>query len=150
MTADATSKTAAKTIWRLDVADEASTIALAEDLATLLVTGDVVTLSGDLGAGKTTFARALIRTIADDPILEAPSPTFTLMQIYEGDFGKIVHADFYRIQSAAEVSELGWEEVTETQFYWSSGRNGCVNCSWATISKFGSASPSRNGATRAS
>jgi tRNA threonylcarbamoyl adenosine modification protein YjeE len=113
MTADATSKTAPKTIWRLDVADEAATIALAEDLATLLVTGDVVTLSGDLGTGKTTFARALIRTIAGDPILEAPSPTFTLMQIYEGDFGKIVHADFYRIDAAADVTELGWEEATE-------------------------------------
>ncbi len=113
MSADATSKTAARTIWRLDVANEDATVALAHDIATLLVKGDVVTLSGDLGAGKTTFARALIRAISGEPQLEAPSPTFTLMQIYEGDFGKIVHADFYRIEAVSDVAELGWEEACE-------------------------------------
>ncbi|MGA8171083.1 MAG: tRNA (adenosine(37)-N6)-threonylcarbamoyltransferase complex ATPase subunit type 1 TsaE [Methylocystis sp.] len=113
MTAEATGKATARTIWRLDVASEKETTALAEDVATLLVTGDVVTLAGDLGAGKTTFARALIRAIARDPTLEAPSPTFTLMQIYEGAFGKITHADFYRIDTVSDVAELGWEEACE-------------------------------------
>jgi tRNA threonylcarbamoyl adenosine modification protein YjeE len=113
MTAEATGKAATKTIWRLDVAKEEETAALAADLATVLVAGDVVTLAGDLGTGKTTFARALIRAMAGDPTLEAPSPTFTLMQIYEGDFGKIVHADFYRIETIADVAELGWEEACE-------------------------------------
>jgi N-acetylmuramate 1-kinase len=113
MSADATGKTAPRTVWRLDVATEEATAALAQDLATFLKKGDVVALAGDLGAGKTTFARALIRAISGDPNLEAPSPTFTLMQVYEGDFGRIVHADFYRIDAAADIAELGWEEVCE-------------------------------------
>jgi len=113
MSADAATRTAPRTSWRLDVANEEATLALAADLSKLLVAGDVVALSGDLGTGKTTFARSLIRAIAGDPALEAPSPTFTLMQIYEGDFGKIVHADFYRINAASDVAELGWEEACE-------------------------------------
>ena len=113
MSADAATRTAPRTTWRLDVANEEATFALAADLSKLLVAGDVVALSGDLGTGKTTFARSLIRAIAGDPALEAPSPTFTLMQIYEGDFGKIVHADFYRINAASDVAELGWEEACE-------------------------------------
>jgi tRNA threonylcarbamoyl adenosine modification protein YjeE len=75
------------------------------------ITGDLVTLSGELGAGKTTFARALIRDLADDPDLEVPSPTFTLMQVYETAAGPVVHADLYRIGGAEELAELGWEEA---------------------------------------
>src|SRR5208337_2139631 len=103
----------AKTVVRLEVASEAETAALAAELVKLLAVGDVVTLAGDLGAGKTTFARAAMRTLSGDAALEAPSPSFTLMQIYEGDFGKIAHADFYRIESAADVAELGFEEACE-------------------------------------
>ena len=102
-----------KSVWRVDVADEAGTAALAQDIASLLKTGDTVTLAGDLGAGKTTFARALIRALMDDPDVEAPSPTFTLMQIYESAAVRIVHADFYRISTAAELAGLGWEEAAE-------------------------------------
>jgi hypothetical protein len=102
-----------KTVWRVDIADESGTAALAQDLASLLKSGDTVTLAGDLGAGKTTFARALIRKLLDDPTIEAPSPTFTLMQIYESGDLRIVHADFYRISSAAELAGLGWEEAAE-------------------------------------
>jgi N-acetylmuramate 1-kinase len=105
--------TTGKCVWRVDVADEAGTVALAQDLASLLENGDMLTLAGDLGAGKTTFARALIRKLLGDPTVEAPSPTFTLMQIYEGDAVRIVHADFYRIESAPELAGLGWEEAIE-------------------------------------
>lgn len=104
---------AAKFVWRVDIADQAGTIALAKDIAALLSVGDMVTLAGDLGAGKTTFARALIRELLSDPALEAPSPTFTIMQTYEGDSLRIVHADFYRIDDAAELVGLGWEEAVE-------------------------------------
>ncbi|MEF3364918.1 tRNA (adenosine(37)-N6)-threonylcarbamoyltransferase complex ATPase subunit type 1 TsaE [Methylocystis sp. 9N] len=103
----------AKTVWRLDVANEEETAALARELATLLRAGDLVALAGDLGAGKTTFARALIRTLLEDPTLEAPSPTFTLMQTYEGAGARVVHADFYRLESAAELAGVGWEEAVE-------------------------------------
>jgi tRNA threonylcarbamoyl adenosine modification protein YjeE len=108
-----TEETAGKTVWRVEAADEAATNALAQDLATLLRLGDTVTLAGDLGAGKTTFARALIRALFDDPTIEAPSPTFTLMQIYETDAMRVVHADFYRIEGAGELAGLGWEEAVE-------------------------------------
>lgn len=104
---------AAKSVWRVEIADEAETIALAKDIAKLLSSGDMVSLAGDLGAGKTTFARALIRELLEDPALEAPSPTFTIMQIYEGEALRILHADFYRIDDAAELIGLGWEEAVE-------------------------------------
>ncbi|PWB78840.1 MAG: tRNA (adenosine(37)-N6)-threonylcarbamoyltransferase complex ATPase subunit type 1 TsaE [Methylocystaceae bacterium] len=101
------------TEWAIDVADEAETIALAEQLTPFVRDVPLVTLSGELGAGKTTFARALIRAIAGDPSLEAPSPTFTLMQIYEGPGYRVLHADLYRIADESELEQLGWEEATE-------------------------------------
>jgi len=99
--------------WRLDIEDEAGTQALAGEIASLVGADDLVTLSGDLGAGKTTLARALIRCVCGDPDLEVPSPTFTLMQIYDGRDFPVVHADLYRVQSAEELAELGWEEAAE-------------------------------------
>ena len=68
------------TVERL-LPDEAATARLGQDLAAALRPGDVLALSGDLGAGKTALARALIRADAGDPVLEVPSPTFTLVQI---------------------------------------------------------------------
>lgn len=100
--------------WIVDVADEAQTAALARRLAPLIGEGvRLVTLSGDLGAGKTTFARTLIRTLADDPTLETPSPTFTLMQLYEGEGYRLLHADLYRIAGEPELEGLGFEEASE-------------------------------------
>ncbi|MBI1868592.1 MAG: tRNA (adenosine(37)-N6)-threonylcarbamoyltransferase complex ATPase subunit type 1 TsaE [Methylocystis sp.] len=103
----------ARTQWEVEVADEAATAALAFDLVALLKAADLVTLTGDLGSGKTTFARALLRAATGCSWLEAPSPTFTLMQTYEGRDYRIVHADLYRVESERELAELGWEEATE-------------------------------------
>jgi len=100
-------------VWRVELLDEAATRALAEDIAEFVGPGDLVTLSGDLGAGKTTFVRALLRCLADDPELETPSPTFTLMQVYETARGPVVHADLYRVQDPRELVELGWNEASE-------------------------------------
>jgi hypothetical protein len=100
-------------VWRVDLTDEAATRALARDVSTLVGADDLVTLTGELGAGKTTFARALIRLLTGDPDLETPSPTFTLMQIYDTPGFPIVHADLYRVKDASELTELGWEEAAE-------------------------------------
>lgn len=112
MIADA-APAAADPAWEIALADEAATQALAGALARALQPGDLVTLGGDLGVGKTTLARALIRARAGDPELEAPSPTFTLLQTYELPKGVVVHADLYRISGPEELDELGWEEAGE-------------------------------------
>ncbi len=90
--------------------DEQATHRLMVDVAGILAPDDLVTLSGDLGAGKTTFARALIRHLAGDDTIEVPSPTFTLMQTYELPLFSLVHADLYRLSGPGELAELGFEE----------------------------------------
>jgi len=87
---------------------------LAEDLALALAPGDVLALSGDLGAGKSTLARALLRALAGDPNLEVPSPTFTLVQTYDLDRFAVSHFDLYRIEEPEELEELGLDEMLET------------------------------------
>ncbi len=99
--------------WIIDLADLAATGRLAGELAAMLQPGDLLTLGGELGTGKTALARALLRHLADDPALEVPSPTFTLMQVYDTPRMRVVHADLYRIKSAGELAELGWEEQSE-------------------------------------
>ena len=83
---------------------------LGEDLAMALRPGDVLALSGDLGAGKTTLARGLIRALAGDPGLDVPSPTFTLVQSYDTRV-PVHHFDLYRLSSPAELDELGLDEA---------------------------------------
>ena len=97
--------------FTVTLADEEATRRLMVDIAEAIKPGDVITLSGDLGAGKTTFARALIRHLAGDPTIEVPSPTFTLMQAYELPRFTLVHADFYRLGGPAELAELGFEDI---------------------------------------
>ncbi len=92
---------------------------LAERLALLLREGDVVTLSGPLAAGKTTFARAVIRALGVEE--DVPSPTFALAQTYESGRLSVVHADFYRLETPDEAGELGLEEA---------GRQGVVLLEW--------------------
>ena len=99
--------------FEFDLADEAATVKLAKRIAGIVAANDLVTLSGDLGAGKTTLARALIHELTGEAELEVPSPTFTLMQLYDGKHFPIVHADLYRIKSPDELTELGWEEAAD-------------------------------------
>ncbi|SIQ88925.1 tRNA (adenosine(37)-N6)-threonylcarbamoyltransferase complex ATPase subunit type 1 TsaE [Bosea sp. TND4EK4] len=98
---------------RLALADEAATIRLAADIAAIVRPGDIVALSGHLGAGKSFFARAMLRELADDPALDAPSPTFTLVQSYDTPRGPVLHADLYRVRSPDELDDIGLIEDIE-------------------------------------
>lgn len=94
----------------LDLPDEAATVALAEDLAAVLRVGDTLALVGDLGAGKSTLARALLRAIADDDDLEVPSPTFTLVQTYDLRL-PLAHFDLHRLSGPDELDEIGFADM---------------------------------------
>ncbi|MCM2294427.1 tRNA (adenosine(37)-N6)-threonylcarbamoyltransferase complex ATPase subunit type 1 TsaE [Allorhizobium sp. BGMRC 0089] len=97
----------------LTLADEKATQQLGEDLARALKPGDCIKLNGDLGAGKSTLARALIRAVADDDALDVPSPTFTLVQAYDLRI-PVAHFDLYRLGDSSELDELGFDEWLET------------------------------------
>ena len=77
----------------------------------MLRSGDILFLSGALGTGKSVFARALIRALSNNPNIEVPSPTFTLVQSYEGQSAEISHFDLYRLNDPEEVYALGWEDA---------------------------------------
>ncbi|HYW64180.1 MAG TPA: tRNA (adenosine(37)-N6)-threonylcarbamoyltransferase complex ATPase subunit type 1 TsaE [Bradyrhizobium sp.] len=95
------------------LANETATAQLMADLALLINAGDLITLSGDLGSGKTAAARALIRYLASDETLEVPSPTFTLVQGYELPPFPLIHADLYRINAPGELEEIGLSPLPE-------------------------------------
>ncbi|WP_415922453.1 tRNA (adenosine(37)-N6)-threonylcarbamoyltransferase complex ATPase subunit type 1 TsaE [Tateyamaria sp. SN6-1] len=97
----------------LNLPDADATAALGRSLAAHLVPGDILLLEGDVGAGKTHLARALIQSI----LIEAedvPSPTFTLVQVYDTTRGPLWHADLYRLSDSSEVEELGLTEAFAT------------------------------------
>ncbi|WP_062014719.1 tRNA (adenosine(37)-N6)-threonylcarbamoyltransferase complex ATPase subunit type 1 TsaE [Aureimonas sp. AU4] len=98
--------------WDVPLADEEATRRLAADLALAARPGDLLALQGDLGAGKSTLARAFLRALARDPELEVPSPTYTLVQLYDTQ-PPAAHADLYRLGDEAEIEELGLVEVLE-------------------------------------
>jgi tRNA threonylcarbamoyl adenosine modification protein YjeE len=93
----------------IDLPDEAAMAALAARIAKLARPGDVIALQGELGAGKTSFARAFIRARGDNG--DVPSPTFTLVQVYELADATIWHFDGYRLRDADEAWELGIEDA---------------------------------------
>lgn len=96
----------------LHLKDEAATLRFGEDLALALGPGLCLALNGDLGAGKSTLARAILRSLANDPSLEVPSPTFTLVQIYDLRL-QVGHFDLYRISDPSELDELGFDELLD-------------------------------------
>lgn len=95
----------------LDLASEAETQALGHALAGVLGVGDTVLLSGGLGAGKSALARAVVRACLSAPEAEVPSPSYTLINVYETPSVQIWHGDLYRLTAPEEVGELGLEDA---------------------------------------
>lgn len=98
------------------------TIALGERLGSLLSSGDFIALTGDLGSGKTQFAKGIAAGLAVDPSVPVTSPTYTLVNIYKGRF-PLYHFDLYRLHGDQDIVDLGFEEY----FY---GRGVCL-VEWA-------------------
>lgn len=97
---------------RMYLKDESETQSLGKRLAAIARPGDVLLLQGQLGAGKSSLARAFIRTLMGDPHLAVPSPTFTLVQTYEMPDGtEISHYDLWRLDGPDALDELGWDEA---------------------------------------
>ena len=94
-------------------ASQDDTARFAEALGAQLRPGDTILLEGDIGAGKTFLARALIQSLQDQAE-DVPSPTFTLVQTYETSVGEIWHSDLYRIHSSDEIEELGLIDAFDT------------------------------------
>jgi tRNA threonylcarbamoyladenosine biosynthesis protein TsaE len=91
----------------------AATEGLAAAVAGLTRAGDVILLEGELGAGKTVFARAFLRAATGRSTLEVPSPTFTLVQGYDTSIGVVHHFDLWRLEGPGGLTELGWDEARE-------------------------------------
>ena len=96
----------------LDLTDDAATARLGEAVSRTLRTGEAVCLTGPLGAGKSTLARALVRALTT-PDEDVPSPTFTLVQFYETATFPLAHFDLYRLTSPDEAWEIGLDEALD-------------------------------------
>ena len=97
----------------LPLPDLAATERFAAGIAAAARPGDAILLDGPLGAGKTAFARAFLRAAADDPALDVPSPSFTLVQSYDTQRGKVHHFDLWRLDGPAALAELGWDDARD-------------------------------------
>lgn len=86
------------------------THAFADLFARAIKPGDRLSLTGDMGAGKTEFTRSLLRSLSGDNSLEVPSPTFSIVQSYELKNLNIHHFDLWRLEHPSDLLELGWEE----------------------------------------
>jgi tRNA threonylcarbamoyladenosine biosynthesis protein TsaE len=95
----------------MTLADQNATVELGARIARGLRAGDVVLLSGELGAGKTALARAILRALGVNE--HVPSPTFTLMQTYDTPKLTVRHLDLYRVEDARELDELGLDEALD-------------------------------------
>ena len=102
-----------RTLFEFPLADEDATAALAAQIAARLQAGDTLLLEGEIGAGKSAFARALIRARLGR-MEDVPSPTFTIVQTYEDTAADIWHCDLYRLTHPDEALELGLDEAFET------------------------------------
>ena len=91
------------------LSDEAATAAAGADLAVKLRAGDVITLAGELGAGKTTLVRGLLKALGHEG--EVPSPSFAIVQPYEDLPLPVLHADLYRLEHPDELQELGLDDI---------------------------------------
>ena len=91
--------------------DEAATARLGADLATMVRAGDIITLSGPLGVGKTALARGFIMALGHEG--DVPSPSFSLLQPYEGLEPAVWHVDLYRIEDPSEIEELGLDAAAD-------------------------------------
>ncbi|MAT88617.1 MAG: tRNA (adenosine(37)-N6)-threonylcarbamoyltransferase complex ATPase subunit type 1 TsaE [Aestuariivita sp.] len=98
---------------KISLYSETDTQLIAKRIGQLLLPGDVVLLRGEIGAGKSFFARSLIQSLQDIPE-NVPSPTFTLVQTYITKVGEIWHVDLYRLHTSSELDELGLFEAFES------------------------------------
>jgi tRNA threonylcarbamoyladenosine biosynthesis protein TsaE len=96
----------------MTLTDEAATLAVGARLASLLQPGDVVTMTGDLGAGKTTLVRGLLQALGHEG--EVPSPSFAIVQPHEELDPPVWHADLYRLEDRSELAELGLDSLGDS------------------------------------
>lgn len=97
----------------LSLPDLSATEALGRRLASIAKPGDCILLAGPLGAGKTALARAFLRAAAADEAMEVPSPSFTLVQIYDTNIGQVFHYDLWRLEGPDSLTELDWEDALD-------------------------------------
>ena len=95
----------------MQLGNEAETLALGGAIAALLRRGDVIALAGDLGAGKTTLSRGVLRGLGFEG--DVPSPTFTIVQPYEQLSVPVWHVDLYRIEDSSELEQLALDDARE-------------------------------------
>lgn len=135
--------------WEFEI-DEPGLGLLAACLALKLRPGDCLALKGDLGQGKTTFARAFIRAARADADAEVPSPTFAILQTYETPRGRIAHFDLYRLSDPDDLIELGFEETVAASvslIEWPERAGDQLPSNWATLAFAPAASPDRRKVT---